>query len=433
MNVNPSDLYWIPGMMLLMACFSLIRLVSRGRLLTMVGGLHTNIALLLGVGPIAYLNYFVNNSEKFSVLEPRAIDQIEQFGPYLVGSYIIWIVIDLLVIRDSTRIDITTVANRISPTFLICFMGLSLLGYFLSGFEFSTSGVGTIFPVLKNYMYPVLLVSISKVRSHSLESLILAFGLILLTGFLSFYSAWRSELIIYLVTVTLGIMIRIPKFTPFLVFFVLVGCFLLFPFLQYKKNYYLKFQADPFNAFLESQNIDFDERQNVFFQFFSTRINGMREMGYVDRAVKENIIGYRDGGTYTDAMLQLVPRVIWPDKPEFNKLVNAWLPRQIGLVDRNDQGTSWGVNVYAEFLWNFPAPYLLVLTPILFLLCTVIDRQTSHIFKTESTYLIASTTLFFTSLSLVGMVVTTTYVVWNIIIMKVVDNHDYSGIRKYSA
>jgi len=137
--------------------------------------------------------------------------------------------------------------------------------------------------------------------------------------------------------------------------------------------------------------------------------------------MNRNWLNYKEGETYEQIVLQLVPRILWPDKPSFNQYSNHYIPRRIGLVGEEVEYTSWGVNAYAEFIMNFHYKYLLVFVPLLFGVVNIIDRLISSIYKNPIIMWVTSTSFFFTTFEMVGVVNVSTYILWLLIINKLIE------------
>jgi hypothetical protein len=85
------------------------------------------------------------------------------------------------------------------------------------------------------------------------------------------------------------------------------------------------------------------------------------------------------------------------------------------LAEACGMSTSWGVNVYAEAVWNFGAQHLLWVVPAFFLLMRVIDYSVFRVLKTPEMRMLVSSSLFFLTLQMVSIVNATTYFLWTII------------------
>jgi hypothetical protein len=107
-----------------------------------------------------------------------------------------------------------------------------------------------------------------------------------------------------------------------------------------------------------------------------------------------------------------VPRALWPGKPSFNLERNYYLARRIGLVGKEDKGTSWGINYLAETVWNFGISGLIWGLPITFLAASWLDKWAERNLKRPIMLFLVKGALFFVFIDLVGMVNTTTYVLW---------------------
>ena len=195
------------------------------------------------------------------------------------------------------------------------------------------------------------------------------------------------------------------------VLLVLTLLFLL-PFAHEKKLHYEQVSADPVTAFEQTIDLPMDERLQLVADFWAKRINGARELAFVVHGLQYELISLRYGASYLDALQQLVPRALWPDKPSFNRERNYYLARRIGLVSKEDKRTSWGINYLAEMVWNFGILGLIWGPPITFLAASWLDKWTERNLSQPIMVMFVRGALFFVFMDLVGMVNVMTYVLW---------------------
>ena len=158
--------------------------------------------------------------------------------------------------------------------------------------------------------------------------------------------------------------------------------YLILPFQQLKKTYSEEFVQAPEAFFYATLRMNLDDRNAIIMDFVSGRMNGAREMAYVQAGLDNGLISSRNGEGYIDAIKQLVPRLLWPDKPSYNQTTGFTLPREIGLVSAwDDLYTSWGVGFWAEVVWNFPYQSLILLVPLFFFGTTILDRGVYRVLK----------------------------------------------------
>jgi hypothetical protein len=282
----------------------------------------------------------------------------------------------------------------------------------MASFEFTTSSAGTIFPVLELFGYPALVIAVLMVRFRQPYTVVLLSLLFAVSGYLAVTSTWRSELILLGASVSMGLLLKGRRFlwmAPVILVFTLL---FLLPFANENKVHNEQVSADPMSAFEKTIEMPMDERMQFVTNFWAKRINGARELAFVVHGLRYELISLRYGASYQDALQQLVPRALWPGKPSFNLERNYYLARRIGLVGKEDKGTSWGINYLAETVWNFGISGLIWGLPITFLAASWLDKWAERNLKRPIMLFLVKGALFFVFIDLVGMVNTTTYVLW---------------------
>lgn len=226
------------------------------------------------------------------------------------------------------------------------------------------------------------------------------------------------------------------KINYYIVGAIAVG-FLIFiiPFQQLKKSVTSNSNFNTNVAFNQSLNYTLDERLAIAGSFFAERINYTREMGYVQNAVEKKYLPYRDGQTYIEVFFQLIPRFFWAQKPVYNRFTGYELPRTIGILGISDESSSWGVNCFAEFIYNFSYVYLPFFILALYFIINYLDKMVSKIGLVPEYAWLLQTTLFFLSLNLVSVIFSSTYFLWSIIIIIILNamksnNHANNTIRR---
>ena len=396
---------------------------KQGQLLTAAGGLHVNAFLMIGCGTFCY-SLFDDFSERYSYLD--ITEGFLHSGWYWLSGYILWCLYEVNQASPDSHQDNDWFMHT-SQMFGIVLASLSFLGYLVCQTEFASSGIGTIFVVLKGFLYPALILTILSVRT-SKPSSVFAMALIsLLTTYYALFSPWRSEIVITSGSVAIALLLRNRKWLLPAMLAMTFALLILIPFANYKKLHYDEYLNDPVQAFTGTLKMDMNERAEFVARFFSLRIDAGREMGYVQHAIDKSLIEHRDGISYWEAAQQLVPRVLWSDKPSFNMIMNFVLPRQIGMVDWNDKGTSWGVSLYAELLWNFNPYHLIWFVPLIFMLLSHVDGFIDRTFIRRGSTFITHVVLFFQIFQIVGLVTQISYVLWAILVMKAAERVFYEA------
>lgn len=90
------------------------------------------------------------------------------------------------------------------------------------------------------------------------------------------------------------------------------------------------------------------------------------------------------GKTYLPLIVKLVPRPLWPDKPE-EDLGNSWA-RQYGLLDADDFATSYNLPWLPEMYLNFGWLGIVMVSGIVGVLMNLITRQLATLPTTPARY-----------------------------------------------
>ncbi len=393
-----------------MSTYAIWRRIRSGRLLTAAGGLHLNILLFFGLGMLSYSWDSTATQREFALVTSAW----SEAGLFLAAAYGVALLLER---RSQNKLNRLPPVTDVEPTVqtiavLIGLWMLAVMGKLMAGFAFASSGAGTIFPVLELFGYPALVVAILMVRLRQPYTVVLLSFLFAVSGYLAVTSPWRSELVLLGASVSMGLLLKGRRFlwvAPIILVFTVL---ILLPFANEKKLHYEQVSSDPMGALEKTIDMPIDERMQFLTGFWAKRIDGARELAFVIHGLKYRLISPRYGASYLEAVQQLVPRVLWPGKPSFNVERNYYLSRRIGLVGKEDKGTSWGINYLAETVWNFGILGLIAAVPFTFLAASWLDKWVDHNFKRPIMSLMVNGALFFVFIDLVGMVNTTTYVLW---------------------
>jgi hypothetical protein len=392
--------------------------VRAGTLVTPLGGLHFNVFLFLGVGVTSYLaagtDIWSIGPERIPA--ERIISAMLEPLWYLLGAYSVVVLIQEVSARrrKKGRAVVTEVpkGSAEASQLVAVVLAATLVGYFGGTQEVATSGVGTIFIVLRMLQYPVIVFVAATVTLRDPLGMLLAGVTVVVYAYLAIFSPWRSEVIMVLGAVLMGLFMRSRGQKTFYVASMALLVIVVLPFLNKKKSSYAEVSADPVGAFIGTLSLTATERLSTMVSFWATRVNSGREMGYIALALSERAIAHNEGRTYVDAIQQLVPRLLWADKPSFNYRANFYLARDIGLLGWEDDSTSWGVNFFAEGLWNLGVEGLFAVVFGVFLIAFSLDRLVVSRLRHPTVRWFVSTALFFFFFQLVGTVTATTFIVW---------------------
>jgi hypothetical protein len=417
MDILLTEYFWIAAGLLGMSALAIWVRLRNGTIITALGGLHLNVFLFFGLGSLAYLWQSVALEDR--VPTARLIAAFSRAGPAFLVGYALAVIWDFRRRRKALVVQPPRSNFRSVPVALLILV-LGLIGGWGSRFPFSTSGLGTIFPVLQMLVYPGLAIGVALVSLRRPVSMLIFGVLLAIECYSALFSPWRSELIMLASSIGLGYLWRTHR--PFgLIVTLLFAIFILLPFAQEKKLHYQEVTAAPLAAFSRSFAISPQERLFFVADFWAVRIDGARELAYVEEALDSGRIAPRGGLTYWEALQQLVPRLLWPDKPSFNLAPNYYLARQIGLVGWEDPDTSWGVSLYAEAMWNFGAWVLLLFVPIVFMIVEHLDRLVMRSFTDALITQVVMATFFFRFLDVPGAISLVTYILWLLVITKLLD------------
>ncbi|MFT3703620.1 MAG: hypothetical protein QM802_14750 [Agriterribacter sp.] len=405
---------------ILIATFNIVILIRRNRFATAQGGFHINLLFFFGFGPFAY-GFAKISWDRFAA---KALHQFLNKALWVIFLSYLMCTIIFFVIDYKKKVDKNILIgiinkkreiNRLSGIVLV----LSIIGYAVGNEEFAKSGAGTFFLVLKNLLFPALILIIynaSLKNKMSVFLLICAFGLV---GINTFLSQWRSEFFIFLFSLVMGLVLRDRRYLWSGIILGPLLFVIILPFQNLKKKGEIK-DSNYVDAILTSVDSKVDP-VDVAIGFLAYRMNYGRESAYVLRGIDKQYISYRYGETYEELILQLIPRFVWPDKPSYNYFTGFVLPRKIGLSSKLDRYTSWGVNYFAEFMYNFPLNVLPFFFLFIWFVFRWFDNLAVRMKLAPGVKLLLQFSLFFQVLTTVSIINGATYFLWIFIIIKLIN------------
>lgn len=378
--------------------------------------------LFMGIGPFCYLFNQIEDRPDKIISGVTVIKLFNMLAPFFIIGYIVSLLIQFSFKEgiDNKKIQGELVdfneglLNKVKVLFFI----LSVVGYKLAQLEISTSGLGTLFPVFKSFLYPNMVLSIYTVQIKRGKSLLLAL-IICITGFyFAVTSWWRSELIMVSGAIIVGLLLKSRKTMFPVIILGIIGILYILPFQQLKKIEYEKTKQNLSGTFVKTLNLSFEERLAFASSFFAERINYGRELAYSQNGINKGYLEYRSGRSYLEVFLQLIPRLIWPDKPSFNTYNNRERALILGLVNEESDNTAWGVNIYADFILNFPFQWLILFVPLIMLVFRWLDKLAQGFSENIIVKFMITSTLFFISFEMVSLLYTSTFILWCFIVAK---------------
>jgi hypothetical protein len=248
----------------------------------------------------------------------------------------------------------------------------------------------------------------------------------------AWYAGWRSEIIFFIYALGLGAAIRWPKRLPVLAAAAAALVMVLLPLAQMKKTDYQGVMDKPLQAVQSVIQTPLADRASFIAEFWAVRLNSEREIGFVQSAVDAGLLELRGGQTYGEALLQLIPRVVWPSKPVYNSIYGYTLPRAVGLLSAQDPSTSWAVNMFAEFIWNFRPNHLIWFVPLIFWALSKLDNYAATL-ENSTVRQVYCLSLFFQFLQAVSIVNLTTFILWLTLMAKLADRLTRSDLHRSRA
>ncbi len=376
--------------------------IKRGELINMVGGLHVQMWLFFGLGGLLYL-VVPDASTAFTLSEVH--QYVSVFAWPLALGYLVACASEYKLFRKPIdREPIVLAAETFgSHEFLLVF-AVSFLAVVFEG-RFGMASLAAVLSYLKNFFYSCVLVACLAVQvRHPRLNKSLLWWLLVVAAVMAVFSPWRSQLLVLLATATVSFAILRKRFRALAAVVTILGVFYLLPFQILKRDNYEEFRRDPVGLIIQSSQTPMGERLNQVLSFGAQRMSFLKEMTYVYAAVADGTLNLSHGESYRNALLQMVPRIFWPGKPELGYNAGFDVPRIIGLLQENDAWTSAAVNAYAEFIYNFPLWNLLWFVPLVFKGAHLWERFQARMFLGESLRAFVSATMFFIALGLVNMV-----------------------------
>ena len=410
-------------------CISIIGVfisTKRSSFLSGVNGLNMMSLLFLGIGPFCYLFYQIDERPDKIVSGIVIIRLFVEIAPYFIIGYVFSLALQLLIKRlhekNTGEIDLIHADEKLLNKVKLLFFILSITGYQLAKLEISSSGLGTVFPVLKSFLYPNMVLSIYTLNFRKKESVFLALLICLVGLYFAVTSWWRSELIMAFGAIVSGLLLQSKKAIIPVVILGVVGIMYVLPFQQVKKLDYEKAKENLGGVFVKTLNLTYEERLAFASMFFAERINYGRELAYAQNGINKRYLEYRYGMSYVEIFLQLIPRVVWAEKPSFNTYNNRERARRLGLIGEEDESTAWGVNIYADFILNFSYKWLILFVPLIMLLFRELDKLAYNFSENVVIRFIITSTLFFISFEMVSLLYTSTFILWCFIMAKLMEH-----------
>lgn len=389
-------------------------------------GLHLHVLLYYGLGSLAYVL-----ADGYPDRLPRAT-VLDYTRPALRAVAIGYAAVVALATsvqyigRQAGPHNLDRVAaalrSREAVALLAALAPLSVLGILFSDAGFATSGVGTLVIVFRLFVYPVIICAVVAWDGRRTYSAALIGCYLAVIAALSLATGWRSQLIFFAVALLIGWLVRAREIRLRYLAGLVVTILALLPFVDLKKKQYERTMQDPLGTFGQTLAMPPRERLRFLTEFWGVRVNGAREAAYVQYGLASGATTSEQANTYVTALKQLVPRAVWPDKPSYNGAVNYDLARAVRLVDRGDPTTSWGVELFAEAVWNFGVDALAWFVPAAFFAALVLDRIAAWGVRTRAVREVVRLSFCFEALALVGVVTQGTYLLWIIVVGMILDS-----------
>ena len=409
--------YVLVAALIILSCWTLWCRYREGRLFTPSSGLHLQFLVFFGMGGFGFA-LFPNAEPHLSKLE--IIESILQCIPPLLGGYAIAIGIERFYFRRKRRIEtVMTRGGTFSPVVIFFVALLGFAGCLLEG-ELLIPGLSSLPTYCKNLFFPCFLLAIINARSYGIHGILVSVLIVIMAIVIGIWSPWRSVLIILAATILLAVILMRPKWIPVTLVAGVIAMGLLIPFQNAKKIGYEEFVADPYLLVEQTLDMKMGERWEGVGDFVAKRINYVRELVYVNRALQAGM-PLENGETYLQIFYQLVPRFLWQDKPEIQERAGFFLPREVGLLQKVDVSTSWAVNSSAEATYNFGLKSLIWFIPVMFLLAEGMEKIMRRITLTPQAGVLGNISLFYLYLGHTSAIFAASMIVALIVIIKGVD------------
>lgn len=385
-----------------------------GRLVTPASGLHLQFLIFFGVGGFAF--FMFPDAEPFL---PRKVilEEINKSIPPLLLGYCIAIGIERCLFRRRFVKNVGRVDFKSELVFIAALVGF--IGCLLEG-RLTIPGLSAVPTYLKHLFFPSFLLAITNFRSYGPVGTRISICIVLLALIVGVWSPWRSVLIVLLATVLIAVVLVKVRWLPIALLVITGLMMVLIPFQNAKKDNFDDFIRDPIKLFENSMDMDFGKRFNELGVFVAKRINYLRELVYVNAAIDRGMY-LKNGETYVLIFAQLIPRSIWHGKPQVQKWAGYDLPREVGLLQKVDESTSWAVNSLAEVTYNFGLRSLIWFVPVIFLATEVLERVMQRITHTNQASLLGNIALFFLCLGYTSVIFASSQIVALFVIIKFFD------------
>jgi hypothetical protein len=419
-NINSGIYYSL--IIILFSILSLRIRIIKQELFSAVTSFHLVSLIFIGIGP---LFFYLDDSIPERIGRDNLIETLNLINPFLIIGYLILLYLEHKKRRlSNNKLNFfELLQNSFSKDYSFYFffiLVLSIIGNFFSSYSFAKSGIGSIIPVLSYLVYPITIFIAYTFKRNNSKSIILLFLLVSYFGYQSFFSLWRSQFLLFIFSLLFGIYLKYKsKLGVFIIISVFVVSFIL-PF-QILKREKSEINLNYSEILYESLTLSNSVKINYISAFLSQRINYVRELGYVQFAIANHSLEYRNGDSYKEIFYQLIPRFLWSDKPSYNYTTGYVIPRRAQLVSESDEITSWGVNVIAEFIYNFNYEYLPVFIVLFYLFLNFIDTMTVSLGLKIQNLLLLQVSLFFVTLNIVSIIFSSTYFLWVFLIIIFID------------
>ncbi len=405
----------------LVAAFSgwcLWRRYREGHLLAPASGLHVQILIFFGLGGLAFVGF--QNSDP--LLAPEEVKHYAALccWPLALG-YVAAVVLERRIFRPAPREEpVLTEAGILTPGAVSLLALLGFGGYVLEG-RINVPGLQSVPSYFKILFFPGLFLSLTSTLSHRTISKQVESLIIVLASALALFTPWRSVLVLAISTILLAFALTRPSWLVPAYLLGVVSILVLVPFQNLKKADFSAFRRQPVAVLRESLSMPLAERLAQVEELARGRLDYVREMSYVQRAL-ETSMPPRNGQTYVNIVSQLVPRILWHNKPEMAHWAGFDLPREIGLLHKEDEYTSWAVDMFAEATYNFGIWCLLWFVPLIFLIARGIENLIVKLYSAPQAVLLADVAFFFFFLDITTVIFAASEAIALLLVVKVVDH-----------
>ncbi len=427
---------------LLIFCITVIiirKRIKSGLFFHTVTGYHIIVCIFIALSSLFY--YFIDNDINERIGQSEVLKQFSFILPPFVFGYFIVFILDYYKwVGNSNKRYFNYFDFNDLDKFNFYFLLLIIFSKLILTRVNGTSGIFTIFVVFSRLIFPCIILVFYTLKYKNLLSIINLCTIIFFIIIDLFFSQWRSDLIFVIISISISLIFKfhltkkqIYRFC--LLSFLLVVFYLPF---QFAKKNDENFDYKTIKVINTSFDVQILNGLKLIPEFVVNRLNYIREMAYVNSAISNNKIQYQNGDSYSNLIYQLIPRELWTNKPLFNEFYGRQIPRSIGLVGEMDNYTSWAVNPFAEFLYNFNHNWLWLFVIILFFLFRGIDLFIDALYIDSRLKLYLEFSLFFLSLNLVSLIFSSTYLLWLVIIFiifnkfikdKIIFKQNYSSIQ----